>query len=121
MISKELSPETMPKSKKKATGGTKKKETESDSTEKKLRAKKEKPEFEQSDMVKTKKEYFKMEDEKSNKFWEIIYERTENEKQRYIVRYGKVGNSGTTSKNEDTSDKIQKIIEEKKKKGYAKH
>ena len=109
------------KSKKKATSGTKKKETESDSTEKKPRAKKVKPEFEESDMVKPKKEYFEMEDEKSNKkFWEITYENSQNDKQKYIVRYGKVDSLGTKSKNEDTSDKIQKIIEEKKKKGYIK-
>ena len=107
------------KPKKKATGGAKK-ETESDSTEKKPRAKKEKPEFEKSDMVKSKKVYLELKDEKSDKFWEIIYENSDNEKQRYIVRYGKVDSPGTTSKNEDTSEKIQKLIEDKKKKGYDK-
>ena len=107
------------KPKKKATGGAKK-ETESDSTEKKPRAKKEKPEFEESDMIKSKKVYLEFKDEKSDKFWEIIYENSDNEKQRYIVRYGKVDSPGTTSKNEDTAEKIQKLIEDKKKKGYAK-
>jgi predicted DNA-binding WGR domain protein len=107
------------KPKKKATGGAKK-ETESDSTEKKPRAKKEKPEFEKSDMVKPKTVYLKLKDEKSDKFWEIIYENSDNEKQKYIVRYGKVDSPGTTSKNEDTSEKIQKLIEDKKKKGYDK-
>lgn len=106
------------KPKKKATGGAKKEE--SDSTEKKPRAKKEKPEFEKSDMVKPKTVYLELKDEKSEKFWEIIYENSDNEKQRYIVRYGKVDNQGTTSKNEETSEKIQKLIEDKKKKGYAK-
>ena len=108
------------KPKKKATGGTKKKETESDSTEKKPRAKKEKPEFEKSDMVKPKTVYLELEDEKSKKFWEIISENSDNEKQRYIVRYGKVDNPGTTSKNEETSEKIQKLIQEKITKGYVK-
>ena len=109
------------KPKKKATGGTKKKETESDSTEKKPRAKKEKPEFEKSDMVKPKTVYLELEDEKSKKkFWEIISENSDNEKQKYIVRYGKVGNSGTESKNEDTAEKIQKLIKDKKEKGYTK-
>ena len=108
------------KPKKKATGGAKK-ETEYDSTEKKPRAKKEKPEFEKSDMVKPKTVYLKLKDEKSDKFWEIIYENSDNEKQRYIVNYGKVDSPGTTSKNEETSEKIQKLIEDKKKKGYAKH
>jgi len=108
------------KPKKKATGGTKKKETESDSTEKKPRAKKEKPEFEKSDMVKPKTVFLKSENEKSKKFWEIIYENSDNEKQKYIVRYGKVDNPGTTSKNEETSEKIQKLIQEKITKGYVK-
>ena len=107
------------KPKKKATGGAKK-ETESDSTEKKPRAKKEKPEFEKSDMVKPKTVFLKLENEKSKKFWEIIYENSDNEKQKYIVRYGKVDSPGTTSKNEDTSEKIQKLIKDKKEKGYAK-
>ena len=107
------------KPKKKATGGAKK-ETESDSTEKKPRAKKEKPEFEKSDLVKPKTVYLELKDEKSKKFWEIISENSDNEKQRYIVRYGKVGSSGTTSKNEDTSEKIQKLIQEKITKGYVK-
>ena len=107
------------KPKKKATGGAKK-ETESDSTEKKPRAKKEKPEFEKSDMVKPKTVYLELKDEKSEKFWKIIYENSDNEKQRYIVNYGKIGNSGTTSKNEDTVENIQKLIEDKKKKGYVK-
>ena len=108
------------KPKKKATGGTKKKETESDSTEKKPRAKKEKPEFEKSDMVKPKTVFLKSENEKSKKFWDIIYENSDNEKQKYIVRYGKVDNPGTTSKNEETSEKIQKLIQEKITKGYVK-
>jgi len=108
------------KPKKKATGGTKKKETESDSTEKKPRAKKEKPEFEKSDMVKPKTVFLKSENEKSKKSWEIIYENSDNEKQKYIVRYGKVDNPGTTSKNEETSEKIQKLIQEKITKGYVK-
>ena len=45
---------------------------------------------------------------------------SDNEKQRYIVRYGKVDNPGTTSKNEETSEKIQKLIQEKITKGYVK-
>ena len=120
------------KPKKKAIGGAKK-ETESvstekkpgakketDSTEKKPRAKKEKPDFEEKDMIKSKKESYIFKDEKSDKFWNIIYERSENEKQKYIIQYGKDGSSGTTSKNEETSEKIQKLIEDKKKKGYVK-
>ena len=118
------------KPKKKATGGAKKEtdstekkpiaKKETDSTEKKPRAKKEKPEFEKSDMVKPKTVFLKSENEKSKKFWEIIFENSDNEKQKYIVRYGKAGSSGTERKNEDTAEKIQKLIKDKKEKGYTK-
>jgi predicted DNA-binding WGR domain protein len=113
----------VPSEAKKETDSTEKKpgaKKETDSTEKKHIAKKEKPEFEKSDMVKPKTVFLKLENEKSKKFWEIIYENSDNEKQKYIVRYGKVDSPGTTSKNEDTSEKIQKLIKDKKEKGYAK-
>jgi len=117
---KETNPENeVSKPKKKAPSEAKK--DKSETKEKKQKEKKEKPEFEKSDMVKPKTVYLELEDEKSKKkFWEIISENSDNEKQKYIVRYGKVGNSGTESKNEDTAEKIQKLIKDKKEKGYTK-
>jgi len=116
---KETNPEPeKSKAKKKETSGGKKDKSETE--EKKPRTKKEKPEFEQSDMIKSKKECYVFKDDKSDKFWNIIYERSDNEKQKYIIQYGKVGSSGTESKNIETSEKIQKLIGEKIKKGYVK-
>ena len=116
---KETNPEPeKSKAKKKETSGGKKEKSETE--EKKPRAKKEKPEFEQSDMIKSKKECYVFKDDKSDKFWNIIYERSDNEKQKYIIQYGKVGSSGTETKNIETLEKIQKLIQEKIKKGYVK-
>ena len=106
------------KSKKKETGGGSKKDKPE--TEKKPKEKKEKADFEEKDMIKSKKECYIFQDEKSNKFWNITYERSDNEKQKYIIQYGKVGSSGTETKNIETLKKIQKLIEEKINKGYVK-
>lgn len=115
---KESNPESeVSKSKKKETGGGSKKDK---TEEKKPKEKKEKPDFEEKDMIKSKKECYIFKDEKSDKFWNITYERSDNAKQKYIVNYGKVDSPGTISKNIETSEKIQKLIEDKKKKGYVK-
>jgi predicted DNA-binding WGR domain protein len=59
-------------------------------------------------------------DDKSSKFWEIKYENSDEEKRKYIVRYGKVDTNGTSSKPKmDTLKNINKIIDAKLKKGYV--
>ena len=64
--------------------------------------------------------YYKLKDDKSDKFWEISYDDSAAEKLKYIVRYGKEGTSGTSSKiKKDTLINIQKIIKTKEKKGYV--
>ena len=71
-------------------------------------------------MGKTITEHYKLKDDKSDKFWEIIYEDIDNEKKKYKVKYGKEGTDGTYSKiKEDTLKNIQKIIISKEKKGYV--
>ena len=63
--------------------------------------------------------YYIFKDEKSDKFWEIIYDNTSEEKIKYIVRYGKVNTPGSRSKPKmDTMKNIEKLIETKTKKGY---
>jgi predicted DNA-binding WGR domain protein len=64
--------------------------------------------------------HYKLKDDKSDKFWEIIYEDINDEKKKYKVRYGKEGTDGTYSKiKEDTLKKIEEIIISKVKKGYV--
>ncbi len=73
-------------------------------------------------MGKTITEHYKLKDDKSDKFWEIIYEDINDEKKKYKVRYGKEGTDGIYSKiKEDTFKNIQKIINTKEKKGYARN
>ena len=63
--------------------------------------------------------YYIFKDEKSDKFWEIIYDNKSEEKIKYIVRYGKVNTPGSRSKPKmDTMKNIEKLIETKTKKGY---
>ena len=64
--------------------------------------------------------YFVFNDDKSNKFWEIKYEDNNEDKRKYIVRYGKVDTTGSRSKPKmDTLTNINKIIDNKTKKGYS--
>ena len=64
--------------------------------------------------------YFVFNDDKSNKFWEIKYEDNNGDKRKYIVRYGKVDTPGSRSKPKmDTLTNINKIIDNKIKKGYS--
>lgn len=64
-------------------------------------------------------EYYEFKDEKSEKFWEIKYDNIDEEKIKYIVKYGKIKTSGSVSKPKmDNIKNIEKIIETKVKKGY---
>ena len=64
--------------------------------------------------------YYVFNDDKSNKFWEIKYEDNNADKRKYIVRYGKVDTHGIRSKPKmDTLTNIDKIIDNKIKKGYS--
>ncbi len=63
--------------------------------------------------------YYELKDDKSEKFWEIKYDNTKEEKIKYIVRYGKIKTPGSVSKPKmDNIKNIEKIIETKVKKGY---
>ena len=63
--------------------------------------------------------YYLFKDEKSDKFWEIMYDNISEEKIKYIVRYGKVDTPGSRSKPKmDSMKNIEKLIETKIKKGY---
>ena len=54
-------------------------------------------------------------DEKSDKFWEIKFEDTNDDKRKFIVRYGKVDTPGSSAEPKlDTITNIKKLIEAKK-------
>lgn len=66
-------------------------------------------------------EYYIFKDEKSEKFWEIKFEDTNDDKRKFIVRYGKVDTPGSRAEPKlDTITNIKKLIETKIKKGYVK-
>lgn len=67
-------------------------------------------------------EYYIFKDEKSDKFWEIKFEDTKDEKRKFIVRYGKVDTPGSKAEPKlDTITNIKKLIETKINKGYVKN
>ena len=67
-------------------------------------------------------EYYIFKDEKSDKFWEIKFEDTNDDKRKFIVRYGKVDTPGSSAEPKlDTITNIKKLIEAKIKKGYVKN
>ena len=67
-------------------------------------------------------EYYIFKDEKSDKFWEIKFEDTNDDKRKFIVRYGKVDTPGSSAEPKlDTITNIKKLIETKIKKGYVKN
>ena len=67
-------------------------------------------------------EYYIFKDEKSDKFWEIKFEDTNEDKRKFIVRYGKVDTPGSRAEPKiDTITNIKKLIETKIKKGYVKN
>jgi len=61
-------------------------------------------------------EYYEYVLDKSSKFWQIEY--IPNEECEYQIKYGKIGDEGRIIVKKDTSSKINKLIESKKKKGY---
>lgn len=64
--------------------------------------------------------YYTFKDDKSEKFWEIKYDNIEEEKIKYIVRYGKVDTPGSRANPKlDTLANINKLIASKTKKGYV--
>lgn len=61
-------------------------------------------------------EYYEYVLDKSKKFWQIEY--IPNEECEYQIKYGKIGDEGRIIVKKETSSKINKLIESKKKKGY---
>lgn len=63
--------------------------------------------------------YYTFKDEKSDKFWEITYEDSKDEKVKYLVRYGKKDTPGSRSiPKMDKMSNINKLMSTKTEKGY---